>query len=271
VSAALTKTVETLSDLLGPDVSRLMRRHRPAIAWLELLDPVIDRGRERSENGERFERRESPPYKPLKPRLEPIEEGFDETPGEPLPPRTRDALRDLVGPEVDQARVHVDEHADAYTRSQHADAVTVGKEIYFRSAAYAPQSPSGLGLIAHELTHVAESNRPGAGWRRSTSDGVRNEERLAGRREQIAAQQPISPVVAPAFAPPPAPPATPSSDVPRPAANAGSAHLRPMRADDDRRPADAPAPQPGPNLETIRRTLFRDLMSQIRVEFERGS
>ena len=146
--------------------------------------------------------------------------------------------------------------------------MTVGKEIYFRSAAYEPQSPSGLGLIAHELTHVAESARPGAGWLRATSDGVRNEERLAGRREQIVAQQPISPVVAPVLA---SPPAIRSSDVPRPVANEGSAHLRPMRADDDRRPADAPAPQPGPNLDTMQRTLFRDLMSQIRVEFERGA
>jgi len=270
VSAALTKTVETLSDLLGPDVSRLMQRHRPAIAWLDLLQPVIDRSRERSENGGRFERRESAPYPP-KARLEPIEEDVDMSAGEPLPARTREVLRNLIGPEVDQARVHVDDHADAYARSQHADAVTVGQEIYFRSAAYAPQLPAGLGLIAHELTHVAESNRPGAGWRRATADGVHDEERLAGRREQIAAQLPISPVVAPAVARPPAPPAMPSPNVPRPAASAGSAHLRPMRADDDRRPADAPVPQPGPNLETIRRTLFRDLMSQIRVEFERGA
>jgi hypothetical protein len=268
VSAVLTKTVETLSDLLGPDVARLMQRHRPTIAWLELLKPVMDRVQEQSQNAERFERRESAPAKPLKVQLEPIKEDVEESAGEPLPPRTRDAVRDLGGAEVDQARVHVDKHADAYARSQHADAVTVGKDIYFRSAAYAPQSPSGLGLIAHELTHVAESNRPGAGWRRATQEGVRDEERRASRREQMAAQQPISPLAAPVFS---APPATTAMPAPGAAANAGSAHLRPMRADDDRRPADAPVPPPGPNLETIRRTLFRDLMSQIRVEFERGA
>ena len=66
MNAALTKTVETLSDLLGPDVSRLMQQHKPAIAWLELLEPVINRGRERSGGMERFERTESVPRKPLK-------------------------------------------------------------------------------------------------------------------------------------------------------------------------------------------------------------
>ena len=112
MSDALTKTVETLSDLLGPDVARLMRRHQPALGWLELLEPVIERVRERSENGERFERRESAPRKPVKPRIEPIQ-AVEETAGEPLPPRTRDALRNLVGREVDEARVHVEEQADA--------------------------------------------------------------------------------------------------------------------------------------------------------------
>jgi hypothetical protein len=248
-----------------------MQRHKPTISWLELLEPVINRGRERAGTTERFERIESVPRKPIKALFERAEEeDVEESEGGKLPPRTREALRDVIGLDVDQARIHVDEQANEYARSQRADAVTIGKEIYFRSEKFAPQSPAGLGLIAHELTHVAESNRPGVSLRRATSDGVREEERLASRREQIAAQLPISPVIAPSFSAPSVLPAMPSSEASR-VVNASSAHPRPMRADDDRRLPDAPLPQPAPNIEMIRRTLFRDLMSQIRVEFERGA
>jgi hypothetical protein len=47
--------------------------------------------------------------------------------------------------------------------------------------------------------------------------------------------------------------------------------LRPMRAPDSSSPEPAAAPAAAmPNLEEIRRMLYRDLMTQIRADFERG-
>jgi Domain of unknown function (DUF4157) len=275
VSAAIEKTVVTLGDLLTVESKRLMQRCHSAIAWLELIEPLIERGSQRVETAGRFVRQEGVPRKPHQVSVDLSEDAAMEHPeveGEPLAETTRGRLRSLVGPEVELARVHVDDRADAFAHAQRADAVTVGREIYFRSRAFAPQSPAGLGLIAHELTHVAESERPGIGWRRSTPDGVLREERLARGREQSAAQLLISPVVAPVFAPTPA---TASPSLPRASTTkiSESAQLHPMRADADRPPSDvsAPAMQPAPSLDVIRRNLCRDLMNQIRVEFERGA
>jgi hypothetical protein len=46
-----------------------------------------------------------------------------------------------------------------------------------------------------------------------------------------------------------------------------------MLAETDRPSADAPPPAapPAPSLDAIRRVLLRDVMNQIRVEFERGA
>lgn len=289
MSTAIEKTVVTLSDLLVVEAQRLMQRRQSTIAWLDLLKPVIERSSGRVEAAGRFDRHEGVPQqrRPV-PVDRPEDAEREESEGEPLDPMTRDRMRHFVGPEVELARIHDDRRADAFARRQRADAVTVGKDIYFRSGAFAPQSPAGLGLIAHELTHVAESDRPGAGWRRTTPDGVRDEERLARGREQSASQFPVSPVAAPSFAPRPASPVVAPSFASRPASPVtvspvvprGSSatvsqtpQLRPMRADADRPPTDAPAPAPqqAPNPDEFRRSLLRDVMNQIRVEFERGA
>jgi len=308
----MEKVVETLGDLLAVDAQRLVRRHQSTIAWLDLLQPVIKRNTTRAERSDRFERREAVPGQPhRRPRLQPAphtpgdEPMADDqpSPGQPVPPLVRDRLRSVVGPQVDLARIHADDRSDDVARSHHADAVTTGRDIYFRSGSFAPQSPAGLGLLAHELTHVAESERPGADWTRSTSDGGRREELLARAAEQRVARSVVSPVAAQAYAMPAVPmpavpmPAVPMPAVPMPAvlhaagpgpASAtlhetqaapalpvpGADRLRSMRADTDR-PAATDLPPPmapaEPNLGRLRATLFRDIMSQLRVEFERGA
>jgi Domain of unknown function (DUF4157) len=254
----------TLGDLLAVDMQRLMRRHQSTIGWLDLLQPVLERNTARAERSDRFERHEAVPGQPQ---------------AVPVPPLVRDQLRSVVGPGVDLARIHTDDRSDAYARSHHADAVTTGRDIYFRSGSFAPHSPAGLGLLAHELTHVAESERPGADW---TRDGT---EHLARAIEQRVARSAVSPVAAQAY-PPPAAPAAPMAPTPElPVTpqntqavpglpNPGANHLRPMHADTDRPPATDPprsmAPAE-PNLDRLKQTLYRDIMSRIRVEFERGA
>jgi hypothetical protein len=267
----------TLGDLLAVDMQRLMRRHQSTIAWLDLLQPVLERNTARAERSDQFERREAVPGPPHR-----RPQAMDD---QPVPPLVRDQLRSVVGPGVDLARIHTDDRSDAYARSHHADAVTTGRDIYFRSGSFAPHSPAGLGLLAHELTHVAESERPGADWTPEET------EHLARATEQRVARSAVSPVAAQAYTrPDPLAPSTPSAAPMNPMnptpglpvtpqntpglPNTGANHLRPMHADTDRPPATDPprsmAPAE-PNLDRLKQTLYRDIMSRIRVEFERGA
>jgi Domain of unknown function (DUF4157) len=267
----MEKIVTTLGERFAREAARLVARLDVSIPWLDLIEPTIERAHERAEVADRFVRHEAVPQVAKEQRDEPEELPLEwSSNGEPLPARTRDQLRDVVGPAVDVARVHVGDQADALARKQRADAVTIGPEMYFRAGAYAPQDPSGFALVTHEVTHVAEWLRPGASWRRATDAGVRAEERLAHRREHAAMQAPLSPILAHAAVPSAARAATRTAAMPP---GAQSAAQRPMKADIDRAPIDAPPAQadPNPNLDVIRRTLFRDLMSEIRVEFERGA
>ncbi|HTV91905.1 MAG TPA: DUF4157 domain-containing protein [Verrucomicrobiae bacterium] len=265
----MEKIVTTLGEQFAREAERLVARLDVSIPWLELGAPMIARCCERSGAPDRFQRHDAVPHAERERRDEPEELPFEWPDSMPLPPRTRDELRDVVGPAVDVARVHVGEQADAFARKERADAVTVGPEMYFRAGAYAPHDPQGFALLTHEVTHVAEWLRPGAAWRRATDAGVRAEERLAHRREHAAVSAPFSPALARL----PAVPALKTARSTAPRVATQSSAQRPMRAEMDRAPIDAPAPPSAdnPNLDMMRRTLFRDLMNEIRVEFERGA
>lgn len=77
------------------------------------------------------------------------------TPGAPLPPAWREHAIGLGGGS-EQARLHTDANARRLATSLHANAVTIGRDIYFGPGRYAPGTPAGDRLLAHELTHVAQ-------------------------------------------------------------------------------------------------------------------
>jgi hypothetical protein len=263
----MEKTVNTLGELLAAQARQQLRRHRPATRWLGLLQPVVERNESRAQGGGRFERHEAAPVPARRPAVgepdqPPAAEGGA---GEPVPAVLRDHLRPVVGPGVDRARLHAGASSDAFARARQADAVTVGRDIYFQSASYAPQSAAGLGLLAHELSHVSEGGRPGAEQARARPEGARQEEDRAQAVEQRFARPAVSPLAAQAYAPP-----VRSPGAPAPGSAASSAESpRPMRAAANRSAA-CQAP-PAPSLDQLRQGLLRDVMAQIRVEFERGS
>jgi hypothetical protein len=76
-----------------------------------------------------------------------------------LPEATRRFLRPLVGIDPADARIHRGAHAEQVTSDQSADAVTVGTDI-FLAPGYDDESPEALGVLAHELTHVARQHTP---------------------------------------------------------------------------------------------------------------
>jgi hypothetical protein len=77
----------------------------------------------------------------------------------PLSNTTRRFLRPLVGIDPASVRVNRGETANQLTSAQAADAVTVGNEIVL-SSGHPEETPETLGLLAHELTHVARQRNP---------------------------------------------------------------------------------------------------------------
>ncbi|MFI8835024.1 DUF4157 domain-containing protein [Streptomyces afghaniensis] len=200
-------------------------------------------------------RRPPGPTEPPRPPAPPPGAQPPEETGDPLPAPTRSRLRAAVGPAADALRAHHGASADALARSRRADAVTVGRDVYFRHGRLRPQDPRGFGLLVHEATHVLAVLRPGASWLRATGAGARAEEAAALRNEQAtragAAPPPPAPPdpalptggppdpSAPTFAPPvpsfapPAVPPTPGTRSPTPPAGPAASPLS---------PAPAPAP-----------------------------
>ena len=67
------------------------------------------------------------------------------------------------GVEFSAIRLHY-RGVDKLCRAFGATALTVGSDIYFREEAFAPHTPEGLRLLAHEVAHVVQQrHRPVAG------------------------------------------------------------------------------------------------------------
>ncbi|HEX2572320.1 MAG TPA: DUF4157 domain-containing protein [Polyangia bacterium] len=82
--------------------------------------------------------------------------------GQPLDGAASAQLGLQHGPSLAAVRVHTDAAAAAAARSLAANAFTVGSHIVFDRDRYAPATPEGRRLLAHELAHVVQqSERPG--------------------------------------------------------------------------------------------------------------
>jgi hypothetical protein len=86
----------------------------------------------------------------------PIVHGVLRSPGQPLDRGTRAFMESRFGYDFGKVRVHVDTQAAEAASSIAARAFTSGQSVVFGAGAYAPQTKSGRGLIAHELTHVVQ-------------------------------------------------------------------------------------------------------------------
>ena len=82
--------------------------------------------------------------------------------GPSIPAPLRAKLESQFGQDLSAVRLHTDTEADALARDYRAEAFTVGNDIYFASGRYQPDTPGGLNLLAHELTHVVQQDAPAA-------------------------------------------------------------------------------------------------------------
>ncbi len=76
--------------------------------------------------------------------------------GEMLASRLRDKLRPHLKFDPALARLHRGAAAAGAARTLNAEAFTIGPDVFFGEGRYAPQTRTGLGLLAHELTHVGQ-------------------------------------------------------------------------------------------------------------------
>lgn len=86
--------------------------------------------------------------------------------GRPLPDSALSFFESRFGHGFGQVRVHTGDNATSMAQAVNARAFTVGSDIFFGAHQYAPQTPAGRRLIAHELTHVIQQ---GSSSRTSTA------------------------------------------------------------------------------------------------------
>ena len=79
------------------------------------------------------------------------------SPGQPLDTTTRIFMEPRIRHDLSGVRIHTDDKAAESAEAVGALAYTVGPDIVFGAGRYDPHSPSGTGLLAHELTHVAQA------------------------------------------------------------------------------------------------------------------
>jgi hypothetical protein len=84
-------------------------------------------------------------------------------PGRALEDQTRAELEPWLGHDLSRVRIHTDATAAESTRAVAARAYTVGPDIVFGEGQYAPDTPEGSRLLAHELVHVGQQGQDGGG------------------------------------------------------------------------------------------------------------
>jgi hypothetical protein len=84
--------------------------------------------------------------------------------GRPLNPALQQEMEQRFGCDFSRVRVHSGGAAEQSAQDVNANAYTVGHNIVFGAGQFAPGTPEGRRLIAHELTHVVQQ---------SGADGIR--------------------------------------------------------------------------------------------------
>lgn len=199
-----------------------------------------------------------------------------------------------LGTPLPSVQVHSGAFTNRLLQAYHADAMTVGRDIYIKTDKFDPHSAAGLALLAHEFTHVSQQ-LPGSGEAMHMSPNRQEEKALTNERlvllhaqAHLGAQNlpavPHAPGSAP-VSPPPRPrgsPAVPAG----PGLTPGVPHhtqarsATPMFAEGSRSMAAADPVSLAPpiaaglsdhDMARIKAEVYQDLMWRIKTEFERGS
>lgn len=81
------------------------------------------------------------------------------SPGQPLDPGTRSFMESRFGRDFGPVRVHADGKAAESAEAVSALAYTAGRHVVFGAGRYAPGTPAGNRLLAHELAHTLQQGQ----------------------------------------------------------------------------------------------------------------
>jgi len=115
--------------------------------------------------------------------------------GRALEPGTRTFFERRFDHDFSRVRVHADHAAASSARSAAAAAYTVGRDIVFGAGMYNPNSNEGRRLLAHELAHVVQQQRPSGGAAKPAqeSDATAAAHRaLDGEKAAVSLAAPVS-------------------------------------------------------------------------------
>jgi Domain of unknown function (DUF4157) len=91
-------------------------------------------------------------------RAPPIVDEVLRSPGQPLDASMQARMSSRFGHDFSRVRVHADAVANASAVAVGARAYTVGHDVVFGPAAYAPATSAGERLLAHELAHTIQQH-----------------------------------------------------------------------------------------------------------------
>ena len=137
---------------------QMMRMPAPRVA-----PPQISRKCADCEDEQKLQKKEAVPAAPALSEAPPSVHAALRSPGEPLDAATRAYFEPRFGRDLGAVRLHTQGSAAAAACSINARAYTLGNNIAFAHGEYAPNTPAGRLLLAHELTHVAQNRRSADG------------------------------------------------------------------------------------------------------------
>ena len=76
--------------------------------------------------------------------------------GEPLPVHVRERFERSLGADLSRVRLHTGPESGQAAAAVGAKAYTIGQDIHFGTAQYAPSDAAGLHLLAHEVAHTVQ-------------------------------------------------------------------------------------------------------------------
>lgn len=132
----------------------------------------------------------------------PVDQALRYSRGTPLPTELRRLMERLLGQSFADVLIHVDNHATAAAASINARAFTIADRVFFHEGAYAPETRTGLELLAHELTHVVQwrAGRVPAGPQRISNPGDTLEHEAMAAGHDLAQRAPEVEPAAASFA-----------------------------------------------------------------------
>lgn len=76
--------------------------------------------------------------------------------GQAMPAPLRRFMEPRFGADFSRVRLHTDANAQQLSQRLNARAFTTGRDVFFNAGQYAPDTPAGRELIAHELAHTIQ-------------------------------------------------------------------------------------------------------------------